>query len=797
MMTGVVRQETRCNRQSRLLVAAIVLTASLAMGGCGDDDAVDPQAPVLAAIGDRTVVLGSDLLLAVSASDPQGDEVTLSASGLPEDSYFLPDSGVFCLFADDEELLEDSIQVTFTASDGFHTSSETVDIRVVRPDAAQTDALGAAQSFALAPIGNQRIVAGDELTLQLSATGASPVVYRMYPEPELAPLVTLDPATGAFRFSPTAAQAGEQFEITFQGCVPDGTGCDAIMQVHETVHLVVDPPVDCTQGLPVPTPIPPSNRVVQLVNCSKQQLLGAANAAYKSGQSPFPVLPREKTWVMEPFGTSGNRHVLTIDIPPQWENTKCPPEGCPNNMNPLGPRFWARTGCRYDIATDRAQCETGDCGNKYDCGKAHLAAATGTTIAEWTFYEPVSDRGISYFKDSPDISAVDGVNLNMDIQPVGGDPNNPFDTPPNNVDKNWLNSNYPLTKHGQDLRADNKCQPANFQIKRSELTFVARGNDGKPLGGDHTIACLSNCGRYAYPLVPQGPGGLGLNCDPSDRTSQCYRWKVFCCPLGSQAYDQLCDSPGPTPRPDDALCNVTPPVPPAMGEIAPYEHGAFFGACWFRGTPTDLQPKNRCSCRAFIKGDDCPSDVCTHPFKDEPGAQPPFGHCRDVSSDPDACIGDDTFHRVMPKAYSWPNDPQVYGANAPAYRIIFAPGGTDVPVSESGPFPSCSTLSTSYGYELNQRICATAAPGAIFGGARPSPNCRRFCSGDHSIPCTVETDCQPSNGNCSSDCAFGGCVPDIDDPTKHHCNSWECDVIGQSNAVICRWDTGPTSTETQ
>jgi hypothetical protein len=42
----------------------------------------------------------------------------------------------------------------------------------------------------------------------------------------------------------------------------------------------------CLAGLPVPTPTPPAVRVVQLVNCSDQTLLGAANAAHAAGQ-PF------------------------------------------------------------------------------------------------------------------------------------------------------------------------------------------------------------------------------------------------------------------------------------------------------------------------------------------------------------------------------------------------------------------------------------------------------------------------------------------------------------------------------
>ena len=64
----------------------------------------------------------------------------------------------------------------------------------------------------------------------------------------------------------------------------------------------------------------------------------------------------------------------------------------------------------------------------------------------------------------------------------------------------------------------------------------------------------------------------------------------------------------------------------------------------------------------------------------------------------------------MRKAYTWPNDPQVYGGDAPLYRIIFAPGGTpsDVTITpsygqipggsnESG-IPLCGSLPKIYGY---------------------------------------------------------------------------------------------------
>jgi hypothetical protein len=83
--------------------------------------------------------------------------------------------------------------------------------------------------------------------------------------------------------------------------------------------------LDCLANLPTPTPNPPAHRVIQLVNCSDQTLLGAANAAKQPGQPLTSVFPREQTWEMKPAGSPNLGNVLTIDIPRQWENTKCAP----------------------------------------------------------------------------------------------------------------------------------------------------------------------------------------------------------------------------------------------------------------------------------------------------------------------------------------------------------------------------------------------------------------------------------------------------------------------------------------
>ncbi|KAK4429394.1 Thaumatin-like protein 1 [Sesamum alatum] len=74
-------------------------------------------------------------------------------------------------------------------------------------------------------------------------------------------------------------------------------------------------------------------------------------------------------------------------------------------------RFWGRTGCSFDPTTGIGRCETGDCGsNQIQCNGA--GATPPATLAEFTIG--------SGTQDFYDVSLVDGYNLPMIIQPVGG-----------------------------------------------------------------------------------------------------------------------------------------------------------------------------------------------------------------------------------------------------------------------------------------------------------------------------------------------------------------------------------------
>jgi len=491
------------------------------------------------------------------------------------------------------------------------------------------------------------------------------------------------------------------------------------------------PAVECgTQAYLDKVPVPPPQgsgikRQVQLINCSDQVLLGAANAARAKDQPAWPVFPQEGTWEMQPFNPNNPTdysNVLTIDIPPQWYGQH---EGG-NTGN-----FWARTGCRYDEVANRAVCETGGCSSQYDCSSANISPPNATSIVEWTFYQQFE----TYFFDSPDISAVNGANLTIDVSPKGG---HDFD-PINQKDWHWLNWNYPLTVHGADLREPLNCQtsPSNsFKVYRADidktinlshpgyplLGYVIVDSNGTPTmpTGNFSLACLSNCGKYKFPLEVAKPG-CNAKTDPN-----CYFWDTFCAGDESIQYKQPCDT--------DADClkfnggvdyhvacfKKSGPQKPGVCELRGFFNGTVSACNGPAGTkcgPSGSQcaaPASTIACTntyGSINPRDN-NDQTKYDWADQPIA----GNCTDVifagTRQKAACIGEDTLHKILHGAYTWPNDPQVYQSDAPVYRIIFSPEGRGkANITAAQALPACDKLPLNYKAAENRSSCSISING--------------------------------------------------------------------------------------
>ena len=439
------------------------------------------------------------------------------------------------------------------------------------------------------------------------------------------------------------------------GCIGT-TGCRYCgFGSYSKIKCPISPPSPPSPPSPSPpTPSPPRSGKykVNLVNQCPVDVLTAA-------LGPTVVNPLEnKSWVLKPGEN------LSIEIPNEWENTA-------GNSTVNGPRFWARTGCAYDINSDRASCEAGDCGGKYNCSAANMGGSPPGSWAEFCFN---CGRGLTYY----DVSLVDGSHMSMDIKPsnpgIGSDP---F----------WCKTN--LCNNRQDLRDPSIC-PADFQLINTQL------KNHNPNTDESITACFSNCGKWAYEK-----GLLGNErCDPNNPNSDprieniCKNWRKYCCQSPSSG--KTCSS--------DSDCQ--------FGE-----------ACW----------NGKCQCRPYYKKQ-CDPNVCTHPYCEcHAGNCDPSVCPQGFATQPQAqictaaegCVGDDVFHQVCPQAYTWPNDPQTYNCDSKEYTVTFCPGGTPIKMADSiAEIPNCSTLNQAeYGYEKALLDCGVSIKkGDVYACARKTGN---------------------------------------------------------------------------
>ncbi|MEU6850044.1 thaumatin family protein [Actinacidiphila alni] len=133
-------------------------------------------------------------------------------------------------------------------------------------------------------------------------------------------------------------------------------------------------------------PPKPGTRVFTFVNDVDRTIWLASGE-----QTPQPALGTTG-WVLRPGQT------LAVRVPDHWNG-----------------RFWGRTGCTFDAA-GRGHCETGDCGGRFQCRGYGVIPAT---LAEFNLN---AWSGLDFY----DVSLVDGSNLPMYINLVGGTTKDPI-----------------------------------------------------------------------------------------------------------------------------------------------------------------------------------------------------------------------------------------------------------------------------------------------------------------------------------------------------------------------------------
>jgi Putative Ig domain len=190
-------------------------------------------APVLAAIGNKSILEGASLGFTVSASDSDGDSLTFNASGLPAGAGFNGSTGLFSWTPVSDQ--SGQYTVTISVSDGTASDSEVIQITVA--DVAVN------QAPVLAAIGNKAVDEGDTQYIPVSATDpdGDSLTYSVGSLPSGA---TFDPVNKIFSWPPTFEQAGV-YTVSFT--VSDGSLTDS-EQISITVRDTNRVPVLNTIG---------------------------------------------------------------------------------------------------------------------------------------------------------------------------------------------------------------------------------------------------------------------------------------------------------------------------------------------------------------------------------------------------------------------------------------------------------------------------------------------------------------------------------------------------------------------
>ena len=183
------------------------------------------QAPVLAAIGSKSVTEGQTLQFRFAATDPDGTTPTLTVVNNPANSSFFDSTNGAGSFTFNPDFTQANVyNVTFIASDGTLADSETVTIIVNE---------AGNQAPVLATIGPKSVTEEQTLTFRFSATdpdGTTPSL-TVVNNPANSSFFDSTNGAGSFTFSPDFTQANI-YNVTF--IASDGSLADS-----ETVVITV------------------------------------------------------------------------------------------------------------------------------------------------------------------------------------------------------------------------------------------------------------------------------------------------------------------------------------------------------------------------------------------------------------------------------------------------------------------------------------------------------------------------------------------------------------------------------
>ncbi len=155
------------------------------------------NAPVLNPIGNRTITEGDSLVLQLSARDPDGDSLLLSAANLPLGATFDPVQGVL-RWTPNLFQAGSYPGIVFSASDGNRASTETITIQVNNAN----------QAPVLVPLPVQSGREGAPLQFTLIAADFDVDPLSVFPLTPLPAGARFDAATRQFQWTPTFDQAG-------------------------------------------------------------------------------------------------------------------------------------------------------------------------------------------------------------------------------------------------------------------------------------------------------------------------------------------------------------------------------------------------------------------------------------------------------------------------------------------------------------------------------------------------------------------------------------------------------------